>query len=72
MKHYAATCKFCGKKFVYADSLDRHLPGCAPRLRLVIRELIDCLEADEIELMCSGKTKLLVLQAKSVLQEQLR
>lgn len=72
MKHYDAECEFCSKKFVYSDSYSRHLPGCVKRLRKVLGEVVKCWEEDEMDLVASGKTRLLMLQCQHILQEQTR
>lgn len=33
-------CEHCGRKYVYSDSLDRHLAVCPTRLRKIIANLL--------------------------------
>lgn len=47
--HYEATCEDCGKKFVYADSCQRHRAVCAVRLRALLHAIVSGFTRDDIE-----------------------
>lgn len=38
----SCVCTYCARRYVYRDSLARHLAVCATRLRAIIRTLVNC------------------------------
>lgn len=52
-KSYA--CEYCDRRFVYGDSLQRHLAICPTRLRAIIQTLINCPHHRHLKLaQCRG------------------